>query len=165
MSAADVTIVTASPELLPGVLRLNEASVPHVNSLSLSDLETLAEAACSFRVAIHQKKVVGFLLALPTGISYDSLNYRWFSERYDDFVYIDRIAVDGRLQRAGIGQRLYADLFERTAEQAARWTCEVNIEPPNPVSTAFHTRLGFVEVGRQFTEQGTKQVRLLSKTR
>jgi hypothetical protein len=32
--------------------------------------------------------------------------------------------------------------------------CEVNLDPPNPVSLNFHTKLGFVEVGVLVTQDG-----------
>lgn len=40
-------------------------------------------------------------------------------------------------------------------------TCEVNLEPPNPHSLAFHHRLGFTQVGEQVTTRGTVRVALL----
>jgi predicted GNAT superfamily acetyltransferase len=42
-------------------------------------------------------------------------------------------------------------------------TCEVNLSPPNAASMRFHRRLGFEQVGSQFTEAGAKQVALLAK--
>ncbi len=41
--------------------------------------------------------------------------------------------------------------------------CEVNLEPPNPVSDAFHEALGFTEVGRAAIHDGKKLVRYLVK--
>jgi hypothetical protein len=41
--------------------------------------------------------------------------------------------------------------------------CEVNSDPPNPASDAFHERLGFAEVGRAALPGGTKLVRYLSR--
>jgi predicted GNAT superfamily acetyltransferase len=39
----------------------------------------------------------------------------------------------------------------------------VNYEPPNPASEAFHTRLGFVEVGRATLPDRGKSVRYLKR--
>ena len=39
--------------------------------------------------------------------------------------------------------------------------CEVNIDPPNPVSDAFHAFFGFVEVGWAFLPDRGKSVRYL----
>jgi hypothetical protein len=41
-------------------------------------------------------------------------------------------------------------------------TAEVNMEPPNPGSLAFHHRLGFREVGQQDTYGGSVRVSLLA---
>ena len=38
-------------------------------------------------------------------------------------------------------------------------TCEVNAEPPNPASDAFHAALGFAEVGDAVIHGGKKAVR------
>ena len=63
-----------------------------------------------------------------------------------------------------MGRALYEAAFERAASAGAvEVTCEVNVEPPNPDSQAFHARLGFVEVGRQWTYDDTVQVQLLAR--
>jgi predicted GNAT superfamily acetyltransferase len=41
-------------------------------------------------------------------------------------------------------------------------TCEVNLDPPNPESLAFHARLGFARVGEQETKGGSVTVALLA---
>jgi predicted GNAT superfamily acetyltransferase len=41
--------------------------------------------------------------------------------------------------------------------------CEVNSEPPNPASDAFHAAMGFTEVGRATIHQGRKTVRYLTR--
>jgi uncharacterized protein len=55
-------------------------------------------------------------------------------------------------------------VFEHAGSlRAERVTCEVNLEPPNPVSQRFHESLGFVEVGRQETYGGSVTVQLLER--
>jgi predicted GNAT superfamily acetyltransferase len=41
--------------------------------------------------------------------------------------------------------------------------CEVNLDPPNPASDAFHAALGFAEVGTAVIDNGDKTVRYLSR--
>lgn len=155
------SIALAKYEHFKTILVLNEAAVPAVNSLSLSDLEQIAAQSCYFKVALVDGEVVGFLLMLAPGANYQSINYTWFSERYEQFAYVDRIVIDPSMGGKGIGRLFYDDAISELAELYGRICCEVNIKPRNDVSLAFHQALGFVEVGQQDTEQGTKRVSLL----
>ncbi|QDU35746.1 Acetyltransferase (GNAT) family protein [Maioricimonas rarisocia] len=152
----------ARPDDFAAVLALNEAAVPHVNSIGEDVLARLAEQAFHFEVAVA-KEIAGFVLALPSGVEYASENYRWFSARYDRFVYVDRVVVAEPSIGTGIGRQLYERLMARSVENAPVLTCEVNLHPPNPRSLAFHRRLGFEEVGQQLTTGGTKRVCMLSR--
>ena len=78
-------ISPAVPEHYSAILELNERSLPHVNSITEAELAELAAQAFYFKAALDEQTVAGFLLALPPGTSYGSLNYRWFSERYEQF--------------------------------------------------------------------------------
>jgi predicted GNAT superfamily acetyltransferase len=60
---------------------------------------------------------------------------------------------------------LYEELFAAAVQAShSLVACEVNVEPPNPASDAFHEALGFSEVGRAVIHDGEKQVRYLVKT-
>ncbi len=131
----------------PEMLVINNAAVPAMNELTAEQLDWLMRHAACARVAEGPDGIMAFLIGLPPGVAYDSPNYRWFAERYRDFLYIDRIAVAATARRRGIGSALYDDVV-RFAQ--GRWPCllaEVNREPPNPVSVVFHERHGFVTVG------------------
>jgi predicted GNAT superfamily acetyltransferase len=113
--------------------------------------------------------VAGFASVLGPGLDYASPNYRFFAHRWGEraraFVYIDRIVVAARTQRAGLGRLLYERLF---TDAAAQWPdaticCEVNLRPANEASLRFHEGLGFVRVGEQSTESGAKRVALLER--
>ena len=59
-------------------------------------------------------------------------------------------------------QTLYRALFQHSREADHDWVvCEVNIDPPNPGSDAFHEKMGFVEVGRTKLADRDKTVRYL----
>ena len=74
------------------------------------------------------------------------------------------VAVSPDSQGSGVGRRLYDAVVEHArAAGATEVTCEVNLDPPNPDSQAFHAALGFVEVGRQWTHGGTTRVQLLAR--
>ncbi len=79
------------------------------------------------------------------------------------FLYIDRVVVAPAFRGRRLADRLYDD-FEAVARARGIRTilCEVNAEPPNPVSLAFHARRGFTEIGRQPYGEG-KTVALLRR--
>ena len=60
---------------------------------------------------------------------------------------------------------LYADLIERASAAGHEMlVCEVNCEPPNPASDAFHAAVGFTEVARAAIHRGSKVVRYLARS-
>lgn len=144
------------------VLGLNNAAVPHVNALTPDELDWLAREADYFRVAIRDDVMVGFVIAIRHGTAYWSRNYAWFGERFDAFLYLDRVVVAPATRRTGVGATLYADVERFARGRWPRVTLEVNIEPPNPGSMAFHEVLGFREVGTRIHASGA--VRMLQLT-
>ncbi len=165
------TLAALMPADLDQVLELNQYWVPHVSSVTRAELEAIVEQCSLALVARTSVGLAGFVLVVPPGADYGSPNYRFFSARLADgahevgeFRYVDRIAVATTAQGTGVGRRLYQAVFDHAvADGAAEVTCEVNVEPPNPGSQAFHARMGFVEVGRQWNYGGTTQVQLLAR--
>ncbi|HUB85153.1 MAG TPA: GNAT family N-acetyltransferase [Rhizomicrobium sp.] len=133
----------------PAILALNAESVHFLSPLDDARLAALAKAACYFRVVEDGGAVAAFLLGFRKGAGYDSPNFLWFDARFDDFVYVDRVVVSAEFRGRKLADRLYDDLesFAR-ANGVDRVTCEVNVEPPNPVSLKFHARRGFREIGQ-----------------
>jgi predicted GNAT superfamily acetyltransferase len=134
----------------------NEAETSHLDETSL---DALVREACSARVFDRD----AYLIAFAPGADYASPNYRWFEARFPSFVYVDRIVVASAARGKGVARALYEDLFAFAAETGApRIVCEVNSDPPNPGSDAFHARMNFVEVGAARLQNG-KSVRYLSR--
>lgn len=151
----------ATAEDLGTILLLNSEWEHFTSPLDEVSLATLHQQAAYHRVAEVDSRVAAFLLALGPGAPYESSNYIWFAQRYRRFLYIDRIVVSHAEQRAGLGAALYDDLVVWARAQGVhRLTCEVDIEPLNAGSDAFHERRGFVEVGTQWVAGGTKLVSL-----
>jgi uncharacterized protein len=153
-----VPVRPLSPADLPHVLELNNAAVPAVGVLDRLGLEHLvAQSSIAWAVCdADGGELVGFCLVLDPGADYASVNFHWFSERYDDFVYLDRVVIDPAWKGRGLGRELYG-LVEThvVANGGAAWLClEVNLRPRNDASLAFHERLGFSEVGQQETPYG-----------
>jgi predicted GNAT superfamily acetyltransferase len=147
---------------LAAVYAINEAAVPHVNSISPDRFQKFTHDAAYFRVALLDTELAGYLVAFAPGAPYDSVNFRWFKERYADFLYIDRIAVAMDARCRGIASHLYRDFFDFARALTARVTCEVNTRPVNAESMAFHESFGFQQVGVQDTEGGAKSVSLMA---
>lgn len=157
-------IVDAQPSHYPGIILINESAVPHVNSITEDDLATLAAQSTYFRVVLlPDDAVAGFLLVLREGQNYQSLNYRWFSNQYETFAYVDRIVVTEANAVSGLGKALYQDLIQSVESHVPVITCEVNLKPVNERSLNFHRKLGFAEVGQQETEGGSKTVCLMAR--
>lgn len=131
---------------------INEAGTPGVHTASPAELAAITRVSCIALVAQIDGLVAGFCQVLPPGADYASVNYAWFSERYDDFVYLDRVAVALEFRGQGVGRRLYEEVERRT--RASWFTLEVNLRPRNDGSLRFHARNGFVEVGQHETDYG-----------
>ncbi len=146
---------------LASVSVLNEKAIPHVNSLTLDELEWFMKKSQLFVVAEEENTVVGYMIVLGPGIEYESLNYKYFVAHYKSFDYVDRIVVADSHKGKGIGTALYKYLNDNSTSKFV--TCEVNLIPPNPLSIKFHENKGFKEVARQKSEGGKKMVSLRVK--
>jgi predicted GNAT superfamily acetyltransferase len=148
---------------LPAVLRLNAAVVPAVNHIGLDEMRWFADHAGYFRVAAAGQRILAFLIGLRPGLTYGSPNYRWFCARYEDFGYIDRVAVSSDARRLGLATKLYRDFESSLPDHVPALTCEVNVRPPNESSMRFHERFGFEQIATQVIDDGAKEVALLAK--
>jgi predicted GNAT superfamily acetyltransferase len=147
--------------LEPELLALNNA---HARELSWLEPERLQHLVGQAFLARRIGWCDAFLLAFDQGADYDSPNFLWFRDRYARFVYVDRVVVATGTRGRGYAPQLYHELFTHaSAAGHARVVCEVNSDPPNPPSDAFHAALGFLPVGTATIENGDKTVRYLSR--
>lgn len=150
-----------TPDIEPEVLALNNE---HAEELSLLDNEQLAAMVERTFYARRIGDLEAFLLAFDQDGDYDSPNFLWFKARYPRFVYVDRIAVSAEARGRGHARRLYEDLFRIASDKGHDVVvCEVNSEPPNPASDAFHAALGFAQVGSASIHGGKKSVRYFAR--
>lgn len=140
----------------PALRALNNAHATELSWLEEEGFARLLGRAWHARVAPPARAL---LIALRHDSGHDGVNFGWFRARHPRFVYIDRVVVAPEARGQGLARALYEDLFARVAaEQAGPIGCEVNLDPPNPASHAFHAALGFREAG-QATLGGGKTVR------
>ena len=148
------------------VLEINNANTPGVSELTMSELETDIEN-CLHALAIDNEhgEVCAFCITFAPDAPDAGANHQWFADRFESFVYLDRIAIDSTHQNLGLGALLYQTVEQHMLNSAEHslLCCEVNLEPPNPSSLRFHQRIGFAEVGQR-GDGKAYQVVLLAKT-
>lgn len=153
-------LARAPGPVLEAVLQLNQAHVAELSALDAAGLRRLVREAF-FASVLNDGEA--FLIAFDQDAHYDSPNFRWFQARYKRFVYVDRVVVAVSARGRGLANQLYETLFELAAARGhSIVACEVNLDPPNAASDAFHHRHGFREVGRAELDNG-KTVRYLVK--
>ena len=141
---------------IPRMVEINEQGLPGTGKVSeeeMADLLQLSELALGLD---NETGLAGFVLCLLPGTRYGSLNYAWFNQRFDQFLYVDRIAVAEEARNDGIGSSLYQSVVTYAHRLDCPVTAEVSLRPLNPGSVRFHARHGFDEVG--VFETGEKAV-------
>jgi len=137
------------------VLQLNAESVAVLSPMDEDRLRLLAGMSSFHLVAVGPAGVIGFMLAFTDGSDYDSANYGWFACRFKRFLYLDRMVVAASLRGCGVGHAFHAAAEEYAVVAGLAWIVgEIDLDPPNPKSLAYHERLGFIEVGRQTLPSG-----------
>ena len=148
-----------TPEDVPRMVLINEQGLPgtgKVTEAEMADLLGLSELALGYD---DDNVLNGFVLCLLPKTSYGSLNYAWFNQNYDEFLYVDRIAVAENARSRRIGTHLYNKVIDHAQQLGVPVTAEVSLRPPNPGSMRFHNRHGFEKVG--VFEQAKKAVTML----
>ena len=136
-----------SPVSRAAMLALNQIHQVETSSLDARALDQMLGAAI-YADCVGEGED-GFIIAFDQDGDYDSPNFLWFKARYDRFAYVDRIIVADHARGRGLARTLYTNLFEYARKAGhARVVCEINVEPPNPGSIAFHVALGFVELAQ-----------------
>lgn len=132
------------------VLALNERNVEMLAPLDTPRLSQLLAWADHALVIDVDGGFGGFVITFASGASYDGENFGWFSERYADFCYLDRVVIHENFRRRGLGSLVYDELESSSGRPL--FALEVSLDPPNEASLAFHHARGFVEVGQRATQ-------------
>lgn len=146
---------------LDRLLELNEESVHFLSPLTKEKLDNLISKSEMLNVIEVDNIIEAFVMTFREGKEYDSVNYMWFSDKYESFLYVDRVVVSSKMQEKGLGKILYDSVFDYAKQTNAPCiAAEIDINPPNPRSLSFHKNFGFKEVGKQTVGGGKKVVSL-----
>jgi predicted GNAT superfamily acetyltransferase len=145
---------------LDAVVALNERHVELTAPMDRARLVEFVDAAEHADVIEVDGEFGGFVITFAAGAAYDGTHFGWFAARYDDYCYLDRIIVHEDFQRRGLGTFVYDELEGDCGRPV--FALEVNIDPPNEPSLAFHRARGFTEVGQ--SDASGHPVSLMVKT-
>ena len=134
--------------------QLNQANTPNVGSESSTNFEKLVINA-DYTLCVKNTKVIAFAICFTDSIktiSYlNSINHKNFKELNkltNNFLYVDRIAVDENCRHLGLGSELYKKIINYGKSQNfTSITAEINYLPiKNDISFNFHKKHGFEEI-------------------
>ena len=131
------------------LLDINNAAVPDVGRMDASKAAWLVKHGVMPGLVLLDDQPAGVVVVLSDQSAYDSDYYRWFTARYQNFLYVDRIVVAASARGQGIASALYAEIDRIAQERKLAIVADVYSDPPNVPSLAFHRAMGFQEVGSQ----------------
>ena len=132
---------------IKAIWAINEQGLPGTGRVSEQEVSDLLQFSSLSVGMFDGNELLGFVICLPPGTRYGSLNYQWFNDHYNAFVYVDRIAVSTLHRNQGVGTKLYDAVVAYSKEKNIPVAAEVNLNPPNPGSIRFHERFNFEQVG------------------
>ena len=134
------SIIPATYSDLEFVLSLNQRSLNAVSDLDLKKINNFLRLSSYFKIFLIENTPVGFLIGLLPGKDYQSENYIWLNNRYESFIYVDRVIIDPEYRNQGLGSFFYDDLLTSFRNKVDSILCEVNIKPFNKQSINFHKK-------------------------
>ncbi len=148
------------------VLAINAMGFPGVAPLDEVEIERLMLLPnAHLAVSAVDDYLLGYALAFPDHAPYDGEEFQVLLAHCPrPFLYIDQVAIAPNMRRKGVASALYSALeVEARKLSMSRLCCEVNLQPPNPVSVAFHQTMGFEQLEKLETADG-RTVILLGKS-
>ncbi len=135
---------------------INQENIPEVGDLSeLEDFRARVNWSENIFVYKYEDVIKAFVLCMREEQDYKSPNYEYISDRFNKFLYVDRIAVQEQFRRKGIAEKIYSTVIDKGRENNLDILCEVNTRPSNEPSMAFHEKMGFEEIGTNDFEKNS----------
>ena len=135
---------------LENLYKLNQENTPEVGSIrSYESFTSLLDISSINLLIEYKKQSIGFVICFRENLEYESLNYKFFNEIKQKFLYIDRVVIKSDYRRMGIGTHVYRYIDGIAAKESLPICCEVNSIPLNQISLNFHSKNGFIKVGER----------------
>lgn len=129
---------------------INQANIPEVGSIpTIEEFQRLTLLSSHIIVVQQNTEMAGFIILMREDQDYHSLNYKFLINKFDHFLYVDRVAIKDGFRRQGLGKKIYDEVFIIAGSLNIDVCCEVNTEPRNDPSLAFHSYYEFEEVGEK----------------
>ena len=147
-----------SSNTLENLYKLNQENTPEVGSIkSYESFVSLLDISSINLLIEYKKQPVGFVICFRENLEYESLNYKFFNETKQKFLYIDRVVIQSDYRRMGFGTKVYKYIDGVAAKESLPICCEVNSIPLNQISFNFHAKNGFIQVGeRDFKDHSVR---------
>jgi predicted GNAT superfamily acetyltransferase len=143
---------------LENLYKLNQENTPEVGSIrSYESFASLLDISYVNLLIEYKKQPIGFVICFRENLEYESLNYKFFNDTKQKFLYIDRVVIQSDYRRMGFGTRVYKYIYELASKETLPICCEVNLIPLNQISLNFHAKNGFIKVGeRDFKDHSVR---------
>ena len=137
------------------IIGLNSNVVELTSPMDKKRFELLFSQCALIIVAERNGAIVGFLMGFDGNCQYDSANFKWFRSRLASFFYVDRVVVSETDRGTGIGKAFYQYIRNWSRDQRIETlAAEMNLEPANAASLAFHRSESFIQVGTRNPSEG-----------
>ena len=135
---------------------INQANSPDVRDIpNVNQFKSLIDLSETIYAYKDKGIIVGFILLMREGTTYQSENYKFISSKFDQFLYVDRIAIDSKYRRQGLAEKIYSKVISDGNLLGLDVLCEVNTRPKNEISLSFHKKMRFNEIGTQDFEKNS----------
>ena len=94
--SSEITTFIDAPDqkILEILYFLNQENTPEVGSLpSVEALRSLIRLSAINFYVLSDKNIIGFAICFRENSEYQSLNYKFFSDSEEKFLYIDRVVI------------------------------------------------------------------------
>lgn len=145
-----ISVRRAGPEDIDGIISVNLSSLrtEKTNGLiqrrSREEFEKLLSISKYFVVARSEGRIVGYVTVLDESAPYlENEIFSFYPEKYDNFVFIDQVAVHPDYRRRGVARAMYASFL---FSEKKRILVDFLVSPRNPESINFHKSIGFESI-------------------